>query len=72
MSEYIDRGAIKVIEIIGISSDGFEDAVAQAVAKASATIKGISGVEVIRHSAKVEDGVITQYRADCKLAFVVK
>ena len=68
----ITSGAIKVVEIIGISKKNFDDAVAQAVKKASQSIKGISGVEVIKHSAKVESGKIVQYKANVKLAFVVK
>ncbi|MBT8213026.1 MAG: dodecin family protein [Acidimicrobiia bacterium] len=72
VGEYIDKGAIKVIEIIGVSDESFEDAVNQAVAKASETIKGITGVEVVQQSAKVADGKISQYRADVKLAFAVK
>ncbi len=72
MSDFIDRGAVKVIEIIGISDKSFEDAVAQAVAKASESISGITGVEVTNMNVRVNDGKVTQYRAACKLAFAVK
>lgn len=72
MGEMIESGAIKVIEVIGISTVGFEDAVQQAVAKASQSISGITGVEVMNLSARVQDGSLVQYKADCKLAFVVK
>ena len=68
----ISSGAIKVVEVIGVSKKSFDDAVVQAVKKASQSIKGITGVEVIRHSAKVEAGKIVQYKANVKLAFVVK
>ncbi|MBK7105077.1 MAG: dodecin domain-containing protein [Ignavibacteriae bacterium] len=68
----INSGAIKVIEIIGISEKSFDDAVNQAVKKASISIKGITGVEVIKHSAKVEDGKIVQFKANVKLAFAVE
>lgn len=68
----ISSGAIKVVEIIGISKKSFDDAVVQAVKKASESIKGISGVEVIKHSAKVESGKIVQYKANVKIAFAVK
>lgn len=71
-SDHIDRGAIKVIEVIGVSDQSFEDAVELAVAKAAESIKGITGVEVEAFSAKVSDGKVTQYRATVKLAFVVK
>lgn len=68
----ISSGAIKVVEVIGISKKSFNDAVAQAVKKASQSIKGITGVEVVKHSAKVEAGKIVQYKANVKLAFPVK
>lgn len=72
MSDFIDRGAVKVIEIIGVSDKSFEDAVSQAVEKASESISGITGVEVVNMNARVNEGKVTQYRAACKLAFAVK
>jgi flavin-binding protein dodecin len=72
VTQFIESGAIKVIEVIGISTKGFEDAVQQAVSKASKSISGITGVEVMSLSARVQDGSIVQYKADVKLAFVVK
>lgn len=72
MGDFIDAGAVKVIEVIGISSDGFESAVDNAVAKASESIKGITGVEVQNLSARVDEGKVVQYRANVKLAFAVR
>ena len=72
MGEYVSRGAIKVLEIIGISEVSFDDAVSQAVAKASETSEGITGVEVTAQTARVKDGKVTQYHATVKLAFAVK
>lgn len=72
MTEFIDKGAVKVIEVIGISDTSFEDAVQQAVAKAAESVSGITGVEIINMNARVVDGKVTQYRAATKLAFVVK
>ena len=71
MSDYISRGAIKVIEVIGISDESWEDAADQAVAKASESVKGITGIEVVSQTARVREGKITQYHATIKLAFVV-
>lgn len=71
MSAFIESGAIKVIEIIGISEVSFDDAVIQAVNKASESISGITGIEVQKFNAKVSDGKIVQYRASLKLAFTV-
>ena len=72
MGDFIDEGAVKVIEVIGISAEGFEAAVDNAVAKASESIKGITGVEVQNLNARVDDGKVVQYRANVKLAFAVR
>ena len=73
MADYIEgKGAVKIIEVIGVSDDGFEDALRQAVAKAAESISGITGVEVQSLNARVEDGQVTQYRATVKLAFAVR
>lgn len=72
MDEFISQGAVKIIEVVGVSDKSFEDAVTQAVAKASKTVEGITGLEVLKYTAKVKDGGINQYRANVKLAFPVK
>ncbi|RMF68149.1 MAG: dodecin domain-containing protein [Calditrichaeota bacterium] len=61
MSGYIERGAVKVIEVVGISQTSFDDAVSQAVKKASESVHGITGVEVLKFMASVKDGGLTQY-----------
>ncbi|UCH83307.1 MAG: dodecin domain-containing protein [Candidatus Latescibacterota bacterium] len=72
MTDYISDGAIKVIELIGVSEIGFEQAMQQAVSKAAETIQGITGVEVLKQSARVQDGVVCQYRVNVRIAFVVQ
>ena len=72
MTDAIDNGAIKIIEIMGISTSGFDDALNQAVVKAADSIKGIVTLEVIRQTATVEHGKISRYEVTAKLAFVVK
>jgi len=71
MSDYISKGAVKVIEVIGVSDESWEDAANQAVKKASESVKGITGIEVTAHTARVSEGKIIQYNATVKLAFVV-
>lgn len=72
MSDQIQHGAIKVIELVGISSETFDDAVQQAVKKASESLKNITGVEVVKFTAKVDGNAIKQYCANVKVAFVVQ
>ena len=50
----------KVIELIGVSDNGWEDAVRNAVKDAAKTIDNITGVEVISTTANVKDGELTQ------------
>ena len=46
MSDQLDGSAVKIIEIMGVSAKGFDDAVNNAVQKAAESINGITGVEV--------------------------
>ena len=63
----------KVIQLVGNSDESFSDAVRVAVAQASETIRGITGVDVIQSSAKVgENGEITEYHVNVKIAFTIE
>ncbi len=67
----ITQGVIKIIEVIGVSPKSWEDAVGQAVAKAAETVDDITGVEVKSFTARVENGKVVGYKANCKIAFAV-
>lgn len=71
MTDQVDNGAIKIIEIVGLSTEGFEDALDRAVAKAAESVKGIVSLEVTRQSATVVDGKVHRYEVTAKLSFVV-
>jgi len=72
MSDRLDTSAVKIIEIMGVSTKSYDDALEHAVAKASESINGITTVEVIRQTATVRDGKIARYEITVKLAFVVR
>ncbi|MEA3337315.1 MAG: dodecin family protein [Chloroflexota bacterium] len=61
----------KIIELVGSSDEGWEDAARNALTGAHKTLHGISGIEVVGWTASVEDGEITRYRATVKVAFRV-
>jgi len=63
---------IKVIELIGTSANTWEEAANNAVKEAKETIKGITGLEVVAQTAKVERGEIVEYRTTVKVAFLVQ
>ncbi len=62
----------KVIELVGSSSKGFDDAVRNAVAEAAKTVKNISGVDVLGMTAKVDGDRLSEFRANVKIAFGVE
>lgn len=65
-------GVIKVIEILGNSKTGWEDATANAVKAASKSVRGIRSVNVQNQSAVVDKGKIVEYRVNLKIAFAIE
>lgn len=61
----------KVIELVGESAEGWQQALQSAVAEAGKTVHGITGVEVTNWTAEVKNGQIAEYKVDVKLAFGV-
>jgi dodecin len=62
----------RVTEIRASSPDGFQEAVLEGVKRATKTLRGITGVEVLDKRVKVERGKIVEYRVDMKLIFVLE
>jgi len=63
---------VKVIELVGTSRQNWTDAVDGAVAEAAKTVDNILGVEVTNFTANVDNGRITEYKADVRVAFEVR
>lgn len=59
---------IKVMELVGTSPNGWKSAVQTAVDEASKTAGEIIGVEVVNFTASVDNGQVTEYRANVKIA----
>jgi flavin-binding protein dodecin len=74
LDEKLMTHVAKVIEIIGSSEKGWEDAAQVAVDEAQKTIHGIHGIEVKDMTAIVDSGTgkITHYRAAVKVSFEVE
>ena len=63
---------VRVAEMVGVSTKGWEDAARQVVARASKTVRHITGLDLIRSTAVVNGGRIAEYHATVKVAFVVE
>ena len=62
---------VKVIEVIASSEKGIDDAIQQAVAEASKTVRNIDSVYVKDIKTHVKDGKVASYGCICKISFRV-
>jgi len=59
----------KVIELVGSSTKSWEDAAANAISKASKTLRDLRIAEVSAMDIHLKDGEIEFYRTKVKLSF---
>ena len=63
---------IKTIDLVGVSAESWRDAANQALAEASKTIRGITGMDVLDTSCNVSDGQITEYLTHVRIKFRIE
>lgn len=62
----------RVTEIIAGSPKGFDDAVKVGFARATKTLRGITGLRIIEFRVAVENSKITEYRVRMEVIFVLE
>ena len=62
----------KKIDLVGISSKGFEDAINNAISKASETLTGLSWFEVKELRGSISNSKIQEFQATVVINFVVQ
>ena len=62
---------IKVIEVVSTSPISWQDAVEEGIKEASRTIHNIVGVDIVSMKGHVHNNVISEYRTDLKIAYLV-
>ena len=62
----------RVTELSAISEQGFEDAIDQAVARATKTLRGVQGAWVKDMNVMIEDGNIKGYKVNLEVTFVLE
>lgn len=65
------RHVYKVIDIVGSSEKGIEDAIAVAVERASRTLKNLRWFEVVQTRGHIEEGRIQHYQVMLKVGFTL-
>lgn len=68
MSDHI----YKKIEIVGSSTEGIEQAVSNALAKASQTLRNMRWFEVVETRGHIEDGKVAHWQVTLKIGFTLE
>jgi flavin-binding protein dodecin len=59
----------KKVEVVGVSSVSFAEAVKDAVAEASKTIRNMSWFEVVEERGRIKDGAVAEFQVTIKIGF---
>jgi flavin-binding protein dodecin len=59
----------RVTELSAVSEQGFEDAINQAVSRATKTLRGVEGCWVKDMNVMIEDGNIVGYKVNVEITF---
>ncbi|NOZ56865.1 MAG: dodecin domain-containing protein [Calditrichaeota bacterium] len=61
----------KKIEVVGTSTESFDDAVRAAVAKAAESVEAMSWFEVVEQRGRLQDGKVAEFQVTVKIGFKV-
>lgn len=62
----------RVTEIVASSPKGWEEAAMEGFKRATKTLRGITGFEIIKQTAHVENGKIVEFRVTMRMIFVLE
>lgn len=72
-SHSVEHGhTYRVIELVGTSETGIDDAVRSAIEHAHQTIRGLSWCEVSRTTGRIADGRVTHFQVTLKVGFTLE
>ena len=69
MAKKGESGVYRVTEVIGTSSNSWEDAARNAVQTAASTIRDLRIAEITKLDMRIEGGKVVQFRARVSLSF---
>lgn len=62
----------RITELSATSETSFEDAIQQAVSRATSTLRGVEGAWIKDQNVLIEDGSITGYKVNVEVTFVLE
>ena len=69
MAKKVGEAVYRVTEVIGTSTNSWEDAARNAVSTAAGTLRDLRIAEIEKLDVKIEDGSVVQFRARLALSF---
>ncbi len=64
-------GVARVTEISATSPKSFDDAIAQGIARATKTLRGVKSAWVKEHRVEIADNHVTEYQVNMLVTFVL-
>jgi dodecin len=61
----------KLVDVVGTSEESVADAVKNAVARASESLKGLGWFEVSQIRGQIKDGDVTEFQVTVKIGFLL-
>ncbi len=68
----MDSHIYRVIELVGTSEKGIDDAVTTAIDRAHKTIRNLRWFEIARTSGHIEDGKVQHFQVTLKVGFTME
>jgi dodecin len=68
----MEHHTYRVIEIVGSSQTGIEDAINSAIERANSTIRNLRWFEVARTSGHIENGKVQHFQVTLKVGFTME
>ncbi len=62
----------RITELSGTSQTSFEDAIQQAINRATSTLRGVEGAWIKDQNVVIQDGNITGYKVNLAVTFVLE
>lgn len=62
----------RITELSATSETSFEDAIQQAISRATSTLRGVEGAWIKDQNVLIQDGNITGYKVNLEVTFVLE
>jgi dodecin len=62
----------KILDLVGSSEKGIDDAIQNAVSRASRTIRGMKWFEVVQSRGHIEEGTVRHYQVVLRVGFTLE